>query len=160
MQEAREVNKIEKIYRLLYEAYGPQGWWPFIKPSGYHNQKAKYVLGFIDFFQEPRGATPTREALLGVLGVGEETADSTLLYGYNQPEFKVDAYAKRVLLELGLIDENAKYADVKKTNARRSGGFHKRQKRASRNLPRVSRSHRQALKKTLLEKALRRWRFL
>jgi endonuclease-3 related protein len=50
---------------------------------------------------------------LSVLGVGEETADSILLYGYNSPEFKVDAYTKRVLLELGLIDEKAKYRDMK-----------------------------------------------
>ena len=84
-----------------------------IKPSGYHNQKSKYILGFIEFFEALNGTTPSREELLGVLGVGEETADSILLYGYNEPQFKVDAYTKRVLLELGLIDEKAKYRDVK-----------------------------------------------
>jgi len=173
---------IEKIYTLLYKAYGPQGWWPFmnhedfyhisdysiprnkgevfevclgsiltqnttftsvvkslknldalhaltpqgiknldvetfklaIKPSDYHNQKAKYILGFIDFFLELQGAIPKREKLLEVLGIGEETADSILLYGYRQTEFKVDAYTKRLLLELGLITQKAKYKDIKK----------------------------------------------
>lgn len=85
-----------------------------IKPSGYHNQKARYILEFISFFEALNGAVPSREELLGVLGIGEETADSMLLYGYNQTEFKVDAYTKRVLFELGLIDEKAKYKDMKK----------------------------------------------
>jgi endonuclease-3 related protein len=84
-----------------------------IKPSGYNNQKARYILEFISFFERLNGAVPSREELLSVLGIGEETADSILLYGYNQAEFKVDAYTKRVLLELGFIDEKAKYKDMK-----------------------------------------------
>ncbi|MDO9266235.1 MAG: endonuclease III domain-containing protein, partial [Sulfurimonas sp.] len=39
--------------------------------------------------------------------------DSMLLYGYNQLQFKVDAYTKRMLIELGFIDEKAKYGDIK-----------------------------------------------
>ena len=84
-----------------------------IKPSGYHNQKAKYILEFISFVEKLDARTPSRDELLAVLGIGQETADSILLYGYNSPEFKVDAYTKRVLLELGLIDEKAKYQDMK-----------------------------------------------
>lgn len=84
-----------------------------IKPSGYYNQKAKYILGFIDFFEALKGAVPTREMLLTVAGVGEETADSILLYGYKQEEFIVDAYTKRMLYSLGLIEEKAKYKEVK-----------------------------------------------
>ncbi|MDD3506289.1 MAG: endonuclease III domain-containing protein [Sulfurimonas sp.] len=84
-----------------------------IKPSGYFNQKARYILEFIKFYNSLEGATPSREALLNVVGIGEETADSMLLYGYNQLEFKVDAYTKRLLLELGLIDEKTKYAEIK-----------------------------------------------
>ena len=85
-----------------------------IKPSGYFNQKAKYILGFISFFEVLDGKIPTRDALLSVLGVGEETADSILLYGYNEEEFVVDAYTKRMFFSLGLIDEKSKYAEVKK----------------------------------------------
>ena len=29
-------NKILQIYKLLYEKYGAQGWWPFINDGGYH----------------------------------------------------------------------------------------------------------------------------
>lgn len=173
------MNKICEIYKLLYEMYGAQGWWPItghgyhkldydfprnedeifevclgsiltqnttftsverslknlhdknainadaiasmkiedlkeaIRPSGYFNQKARYILEFIKFYKNLNGAVPKREDLLKVIGIGEETADSILLYGYNQREFKVDAYTKRVLKELWLVDEKAKYGDIK-----------------------------------------------
>ena len=84
-----------------------------VKPSGYFSQKARYILEFIKFYRSLNGTTPTREALLSVTGVGEETADSILLYGYNQLQFKVDAYTKRMLVELGLIGEKAKYGEIK-----------------------------------------------
>ena len=85
-----------------------------IKPVGYFNQKANYILEFIKFFDTLHGKVPSREELLKVKGIGEETADSILLYGYNQCQFKVDAYTKRLLSELGLIDEKSKYRDMKK----------------------------------------------
>lgn len=84
-----------------------------IRPSGYFNQKAAYILEFIDFFERLGGRIPLREELLHVKGIGPETADSILLYAYNKAEFVVDAYTKRMLLHLGLIDENAKYQTVK-----------------------------------------------
>ncbi len=84
-----------------------------IRPSGYFNQKAAYILEFIKFYDSLHGAIPKREDLLALKGIGEETADSILLYGYNQCEFKVDAYTKRVLSHLGFVDEKAKYRDIK-----------------------------------------------
>ncbi len=85
-----------------------------IKPAGYFNQKANYILNFIEFFEKLDGQTPSREELLKVIGIGEETADSILLYGYNEDQFKVDAYTKRLLGELGLISDKAKYKEIKK----------------------------------------------
>ena len=84
-----------------------------IRPAGYFNQKARYSLAFLDFFTALKGKVPTRKALLSVVGVGEETADSMLLYAYGQPEFVVDAYTKRILFALGFIEEKAKYHSVK-----------------------------------------------
>ncbi|MDO8453043.1 MAG: endonuclease III domain-containing protein [Sulfurimonas sp.] len=84
-----------------------------IKPSGYFNQKANYILTFIEFFERLEGRTPTREELLAVKGIGSESADSILLYAYKQPEFVVDAYTKRLLLHAGLIDEKASYHTIK-----------------------------------------------
>lgn len=84
-----------------------------IRPSGYFNQKADYILHFIVFFEGLKGRTPTREELLACKGIGEETADSILLFGYGMSEFKVDAYTKRILLHLGFIGEKAKYGEIK-----------------------------------------------
>jgi len=174
------MNKIYKIYNLLFKEYGAQGWWPYldigyhpndysypknqdqifevalgsiltqnttfvsvvkamknlndcggiikeliknleieklkqaIRPAGYFNQKAEYILNYIEFYESLDAKVPTREELLKVKGIGEETADSILLYGYNQAQFKVDAYTKRLLIELGLIEEKVKYKDIKK----------------------------------------------
>lgn len=85
-----------------------------IKPSGYSNQKSGYVLNFIDFFEKLNGRIPSREELLGIKGVGEETADSMLLYGFKQPHFKVDAYTKRLLMHYKIVNEKAKYIEIKK----------------------------------------------
>lgn len=84
-----------------------------IKPSGYSNQKSNYVLNFIDFFEKLNSEIPSRDELLAIKGIGFETADSILLYGYNQAEFKVDAYTKKLLVHNKLIDEKAKYNDIK-----------------------------------------------
>jgi len=83
------------------------------KPSGYHNQKAKYILEFVSFYENLEGNIPTRQALLNVLGIGQETADSMLLFAYNRPEFKIDAYTKRILIDLGFVDEKAHYKQMK-----------------------------------------------
>jgi endonuclease III related protein len=84
-----------------------------IKPSGYSNQKSQYILNFINFFENLNGKIPTRDELLKIKGVGEETADSMLLYGFKQPYFKVDAYTKRLLLHNNLINEKTKYIEIK-----------------------------------------------
>jgi len=54
-----------------------------------------------------------REQLLGLEGIGRETADSILLYAGNHPIFVVDAYARRVLARHGLIQSNADYDEVR-----------------------------------------------
>ncbi len=84
-----------------------------IKPSGYFNQKTRYILEFISFFESLHSEIPTREALLSVVGIGEETADSILLYAYKQDQFVVDTYTKRIFLHLGFIGEKTKYKDLK-----------------------------------------------
>ncbi|MFA5994079.1 MAG: endonuclease III domain-containing protein [Parcubacteria group bacterium] len=84
-----------------------------IRPSGYHNQKARYIRNFTLFFQGLGERVPAREELLALVGIGPETADSMLLYAFGQPEFVVDTYTKRILMALGLIAENASYASVK-----------------------------------------------
>jgi len=59
--------------------------------------------------------TPTaelREKLLGVFGIGPETADSILLYAGKHPVFVVDTYTKRILQRHGWVSEKASYDEV------------------------------------------------
>ncbi len=84
-----------------------------ITPAGYYNQKAVYLKNFTQFYLSTKGKIPTRKELLSVKGIGPETADSILLYAYNQPEFVVDAYTRRMFSHLGFFDANAKYQDIK-----------------------------------------------
>ena len=44
-----------------------------------------------------------REELLGISGIGPETADSILLYAAGHPSFVVDAYTVRIGTRLGLF---------------------------------------------------------
>jgi endonuclease-3 related protein len=94
-----------------------------IRPSGYFRQKARKLKAFCAFLHaEYRGSlkrmfeTPTivlREKLLGVFGIGPETADSILLYAGEHPVFVVDTYTKRMLARHGWTHEEAKYEDVR-----------------------------------------------
>jgi endonuclease III related protein len=94
-----------------------------LRPAGYFRQKARKLKTFVRFLRaEYVGsvhrmfAMPTlalREKLLGVWGIGPETADSILLYAGQQPVFVVDAYTKRMFTRHGWIGEKAKYEDVR-----------------------------------------------
>ena len=66
-----------------------------IRPAGFYKQKARYLKEIVNI-------TPniSRKELLKLKGVGEETADSILLYAYNRPEFVVDAYTRRICSRL------------------------------------------------------------
>lgn len=52
-----------------------------------------------------------REELLSIYGIGEETADSIILYAANKPIFVIDAYTRRILSRLGLSPEANRYSD-------------------------------------------------
>jgi endonuclease III related protein len=84
-----------------------------IMPAGYYNQKAKYLKNISDFFISLEGKTPSRNEILAVKGVGNETADSILLYAYKQPEFVVDSYTKRVFTNLRIISDDMNYLQIK-----------------------------------------------
>ncbi len=85
-----------------------------IRCAGFLNQKADYILEITKFFIILSGETPTRRDLLDVKGVGNETADSILLYAYKQEEFVVDAYTRRMFTHIGLINNKDSYIEVKK----------------------------------------------
>ncbi|HOP28294.1 MAG TPA: endonuclease [Spirochaetota bacterium] len=106
-----------------------------IIPSGYYNQKTKKIKNFLSWFKgygfsfEPLMSVKTeslRRELLGINGIGPETADSILLYGLRRKVFVVDAYTRRIFSRLGLISFNDSYESVRELFQKKtSGGFAK-----------------------------------
>lgn len=72
-----------------------------IRSAGYFNQKAKKLKEFAGF-----DGKINRENLLNIWGIGPETADSILLYAFNQPTFVIDAYTKRIFSRIGFKEES------------------------------------------------------
>lgn len=94
-----------------------------IKPSGYYRQKADRFMRLMRFLAGKFGTPPwkidsgnmeeTRKDFLELKGLGPETVDSILLYGFNLPVFVVDAYTRRMLTRHGMITEKASYEDIR-----------------------------------------------
>lgn len=84
-----------------------------VRPAGYFNVKSRKIRAFTQFHLSQRGGVPRRAALLGVWGVGPETADSMLLYAHRQLEMVVDAYTRRILAHLGQVTPDCSYAELK-----------------------------------------------
>ena len=153
---------VRQVYDLLYERYGPQGWWPaetklevvlgailvqstawgnvakaldaireagaldvavlarlsegeiaeLVRSSGFYTVKARRVKAFVGHVMERYGddldamlgrdAAELRRELLGIHGIGEETADCIVLYGAGKPTFVIDEYTRRILGRLGV----------------------------------------------------------
>jgi len=94
-----------------------------IRPSGYYNLKAKRLKVFVSHLMRNydgdldamfMGAgNGLRDELLGLYGIGEESADAILLYAGNHPTFVVDAYTRRVLLRHRMIGDSASYEEIR-----------------------------------------------
>jgi len=94
-----------------------------IRPTGYYNQKAKKLKAFLDFLNVRHNTDlnklfslpvdKLREELLSVRGIGEETADSIILYAAEKPSFVVDAYTRRILTRLGVINGEESYGEIR-----------------------------------------------
>lgn len=90
-----------------------------IRPCGYYNAKAIKLKAFMErlglrhdddlgqlFDLDVDGL---RRELLSIHGVGEETADSIILYAAKKPVFVIDAYTRRIMRRLGLAPESDSY---------------------------------------------------
>ncbi len=95
-----------------------------IRPSGFFRVKAARLKALVVYIMkefkgdvETMGLKPgweLRRDLLSLHGVGEETADSILLYALGKPFFVVDAYTKRILKRCGLIRGSESYGDIQR----------------------------------------------
>jgi endonuclease-3 related protein len=91
-----------------------------IRPCGYFNAKARKLKALAEWLGQTCGDDPAklsttslkqlRPRLLAVHGIGEETADSIILYAANKPIFVVDAYTRRIIDHLGLAPDINSYS--------------------------------------------------
>jgi len=94
----------------------------YIRPAGYFNIKAGRLQNLFSMIRQQYGGSldrlmeedteTLRRALLSVKGIGQETADSILLYAAGRPVFVVDAYTYRILVRHDLIPEDCGYEDI------------------------------------------------
>lgn len=95
-----------------------------IRPSGYFTQKAARLKTFSRWYVARYGASPRRmfrtepwtlrQELLGLPGIGPETADSILLYAGQQPVAVVDAYTRRIFRRHHLAEGDEPYEVIQR----------------------------------------------
>ncbi|HEX3661934.1 MAG TPA: base excision DNA repair protein [Acidobacteriaceae bacterium] len=118
--EARGILSIDGLRRIPEDELRQ-----LIRPSGFMVRKAAVLKAFVacldthyhgeigalrDAAQHAPGMV--REQLLGLPGIGPETADAILLYALDAPAMVVDTYLRRVVTRHGLAAENAQYTAI------------------------------------------------
>ncbi len=101
-----------------------------LRPSGYFNIKADRLKQFCDWYVEMGGyerlkrqsTKGLRHRLLGVKGIGPETADDILLYAFDRAVFVIDAYTRRLFSRLGCIEGDEPYEVLRLEFERALGG--------------------------------------
>ncbi len=86
---------------------------PTIRSSGYFRSKALYLRNTACFFESYGGVKKAmkaphddfRKELLGVKGIGEETADDIMLYALDMPSFVIDEYTRRFVKKHDLTSD-------------------------------------------------------
>ena len=78
-----------------------------VRCTGFYRQKAKRLKDISTFFLEnpdvlEKPGDELRKVLLSLNGIGEETADSIVLYAADKPRFVIDAYTRRMCRCLGI----------------------------------------------------------
>jgi endonuclease-3 related protein len=94
-----------------------------VRPAGYFRQKAARLKMFVAHLDahysgslEKMLAQPTerlRHELLGLAGIGPETADSILLYAASHEVFVVDTYTRRIFERHGLVNGETTYEEIR-----------------------------------------------
>ncbi len=112
--KAAEALSPEALRRLsLSEAAA------LIHPCGYYNAKAlklKSLASWLGKYYDDNlnklfsgNTSQLHQQLLSVHGIGQETADSIILYAANKPVFVIDAYSRRIVNRIGLAPDSNSY---------------------------------------------------
>ncbi len=90
-----------------------------IHSSGYYNAKALKLKSLASWLGKYYGDSldklfigntdHLRQQLLSIHGIGQETADSIILYAAHKPIFVIDAYTRRIINRIGLAPDSNSY---------------------------------------------------
>lgn len=92
-----------------------------VRPAGFFRRKARTLGALTAAIAAREGGLEAllaletehlRRVLLGIEGIGSETADAIILYAARRPVFTVDAYARRVAERHGMVDAKASYGRI------------------------------------------------
>lgn len=93
-----------------------------IRPSGFYRQKAKRLSNLFKYIKKnystlerffDKDKNELRSELLNLNGIGNETADSIILYAAEKPTFVIDTYTRRIMHRVYGIEEEIKYNKLK-----------------------------------------------
>jgi len=94
-----------------------------IRSSGFYNEKAKKIKAFCNDIATKwdgrleeflsRDMEELRTDLLGIRGIGPETADSIVLYAALKASFVVDTYTYRIFSRHGWVGESISYDELR-----------------------------------------------
>lgn len=94
---------------------------PLIHSAVYYNVKARKLKALVEYIGNAcednldilfkKDSDRLRGELLAVWGIGEETADSILLYAADKPVFIIDAYTRRIMDRIGIQPEKDTYSE-------------------------------------------------
>lgn len=95
-----------------------------IKSTRFYKSKAAKLTAFAQHVQSLYGGKVEqllhqdvevlRKELLGIHGIGPETADDIVLYAANKPTFVIDAYTRRIFARMGLLEtEDVAYESLR-----------------------------------------------
>ncbi|MDI3534599.1 MAG: endonuclease related protein [Thermosediminibacterales bacterium] len=93
-----------------------------LKPTRFYKQKARRLKEFCSHLVTryngklekmfSKEIDELRRELLGIKGIGPETADSIILYAAEKPVFVIDAYTKRIFTRLGIFKDDVNYEEM------------------------------------------------
>ena len=114
------INDWPQVHRADADALAE-----LVRPSGYFNAKTRKLKAFAAHVcQEYDGdldamfaadTAPLRAELLGIHGIGPETADDILVYAAGKPSFVIDAYTIRIMRRVGITPQGRDNYDTWQT---------------------------------------------
>jgi endonuclease-3 related protein len=91
-----------------------------VRPCGYYNAKALKLKSFAYWLGNHHhddlgklfasSVDELRQQLVSINGIGQETADSIILYAAAKSSFVIDAYTRRIISRIGLAPAKNSYA--------------------------------------------------